>query len=168
MLKHIKYYFLISVSFLFLLPYCKEVEKVPETPKIEYLGERVVDTLDALGNTATRIDLEVYLVDGDGNIGLFSYDTISPNDTSKFYITEFRKEDGIFVEQYYEQALHYRLPYLQPQGQDKTLRCTIRVELFYNEPQLLEMDSIQYKLFVVDRSGKKSNTITTPEIILPN
>lgn len=168
MLKQTKYYFLILIPFLFSLSFCGEVEKISEIPKIEYIDERVVDTLDKLGNVATRIDLEVYLIDGDGNIGLFPYDTVSPNDTSKFYITEFRKENGVFVEQVYEQALHYRLPYLQPQGQDKTLRCTIRVELFYNEPQLLEMDSIQYKLFVVDRSGKKSNTITTPEIILPN
>lgn len=168
MLIQTKFSFLILLIAVLILPYCGKIEKIPETPSIKYISNREVDTVDALGNPAKRIDIEIYLIDGDGNIGLFSYDTVSPNDTSKFYIKEYRKKNGIFVEEIYEQPLHNRLPYLQPIGQDKTLRCTIKVEISYNEPQLAVMDSLRYELFIVDRSLKKSNVITTPEIIVSN
>lgn len=165
MSKNLKYSFLLLFSVSVVFSFCGKIEKLPETPEITFIDQDLVDTVDALGNVIKRMDIEVYLVDGDGNIGLFYYDTISPSDTSKFYIFEYRKKNGVFVQQDYEEPQHFRLPYLQPRGQDKTLRCTIRVEVSYTEPEYSEMDTVQYRLFVVDRSEKKSNVITTPEII---
>lgn len=160
--------FIILILIAILFSFCGEVEKVPTTPKLEFLESRVVDTLDALDNLGKRIELEVYLVDGDGNIGLYSYDTVPPSDTSKFYITEYRKEDGVFEPYEYDEPLSFRLPYLQPTGQDKTLKCTIRVDLFYPDTLVSQIDTLRYDLYVVDRSRNKSNVVSSQEIVILN
>lgn len=150
---------------------CLKTETYPEIPEIKYQSFLLRDTTDLLGNKGLVGILVFSFVDGDGDIGLKQPpDSIEPGDPeySNLFFTMFDMQDGILVEigdDELEFPLYYRIPYLEPQGMDKSLTGEIEVEFTY---LLFEYDTIKYDFYITDRAGNVSNTESTPIFILPD
>ena len=146
---------------------CKKIESLPEIPSISFKSFILIDTIDALGNEGKIGELTFDFEDGDGDIGLTQPDSLSVDSTNfNLFFTLFGKIDGEFIEvseNDLETPLNYRIPYIEKEGQNKTLIGEIQVDFIY---LLFEYDTIKYSFFIVDRALHKSNVETTPEIAM--
>ncbi len=145
---------------LIVLPSCKKPEKVSEIPAIKFIGLPVKDTLDELGNTIRRAKLIFSLIDGDGDIGLKENDTMPPYDQgSKYYynlyVDLYVKHNGQLVPLPLTTPFYYRTKYIEPQGINKVLRCTLMVDMTFNLP--MTFDSCDVVFYMYDRSLHQSN-----------
>lgn len=147
--------------------------KKPDTnnnpiPEIEFLDFK------AKGDTGV---FTVSFKDGDGDIGLKPSDTIGEFHYSKpFY-------NNMFFE-YYEKndflgwqkgknsqgediVIERRLPYLEPNGSDKSLEGEIQITLEprYFNPASKNSDTVKFVIYLYDRQLNKSNEVETFEII---
>ena len=146
---------------------CKKIESLPDIPSISFKSFILIDTIDALGNEGKIGELIFDFEDGDGDIGLTQPDSLSVDSTNfNLFFTLFGKIDGEFIEvseNDLETPLNYRIPYIEKEGQNKTLIGEIQVDFIY---LLFEYDTIKYSFFIVDRALHKSNVETTPEIAM--
>ena len=60
--------------------------------------------------------------------------------------------------------LNYRIPYMEPEGQDPSLKGEIKVEFLYI---LFKYDTLLYDFYITDRAENESNVESTPVMILP-
>ena len=121
--------------------------------------------------------LTIAFTDGDGDIGLYSTMTEPPFDTSSIY------HNNLFVEYWeyndalgdWEHALDanndpivfkYRVPWLTPEGKNKSLKGTIQIKIEpnYRDPGSPYNDSIKYRIMLVDRELNESDWVFTPPI----
>lgn len=165
---------LVFFFYLCLAPGCMKKEDYPDVPHIKY------ERFDLISNEAGIIQRGVFTfsyTDGDGNIGLKNEETIKPYDYNLF-ISYFEKINGAFEEifiiheipegdtiRYDTTFLHGRIPMLTPEGKSKAIKGEISDTLIVNNPNSTR-DTIQFKLYIMDRALNKSNTIQSPEIIL--
>ncbi|PKP23095.1 MAG: hypothetical protein CVU05_01190 [Bacteroidetes bacterium HGW-Bacteroidetes-21] len=152
---------------------CKKPQTYSEVPAISFSNFLTNDTTDLLGNPIMKGKLSFYLIDGNGDIGLNDYDTTAPWNAgteyyNNLYLEFFTSHNGVFVSDTLGDAA-YRVPYVEPQGQNKTLKCTINIDIdfIYNEQNELLYDSIMYRFYIYDRALNKSNLESTGLIILP-
>ncbi len=113
--------------------------------------------------------LEFSFTDGDGDIGLNSWDTVYPYDFNLF-ITYFEKQNGEFKEVPIivngdTTIQDARIPILNTSGEGKSLKGKIEIELFINNPRS-NFDTIRYDAYIKDRALNESNVISTPEIVV--
>lgn len=178
-LKNIRYQMkrLIPILFLSILiaGSCKKYEDFPSEPVIEYMDFTLLR--DEMGIDQRGI-LKFSYTDGDGNIGLHDTDTMAPYDYNLF-IRYFEQQNGVFKEIFlitptypndttviYDTAtFNGRIPILTPAGKNKAIRGEIEDTLFVNNVLSL-YDTIKFEAYIVDRDLNKSNTITTPPIII--
>ena len=136
---------------------CLQGVKYPPEPVIEFMKFTETDSLDILGNPASHFILITFnFTDGDGNIGEAQSST-----TKNLFVIEYGIENGV------KQApveTGYRMPDITPAGQNKSLKGEVDVDilLFANYPH----DSVQYEIYIKDRSNNESNIIITPIIPL--
>jgi len=156
---------LIFIAIIFVVVSCKKIEEYPDTPQITGITYSIKDTVDVLDNHVKKLILELSVIDGDGDLGLFDSDTVSPGDTSKVYIYQYNRINGIYVPEEVEENRFYRIPFSQPAGQNKTLKCRILIDMEY---QVMDnfSDTLKYECFIIDRAWHKSNVITSPEIVI--
>ncbi len=157
------------ILFFFLLAIfsCKRPQTYPIVPHITFKNFIVKDTVDILDNNIKKGTLIFSFVDGDGDIGLQEGDTLPPYDSTYFYnlfLEGYYYENGIIHKDTSSVPLYFRIPYVEPQGQNKVLKGDIKVDIIYNYPIL--HDSIYYKFYMVDRALHKSNIETTSLIVL--
>jgi len=162
------------ISAILIFSACPNPQKYPETPAIKFKQVIVFDTIDdiALQNPVKGYKLRFGLIDGDGDIGLNETDTIGVEvDTvyvndflSMFY--EIKNGDTILVDSL--NRYNYRIPYIEPQGQNKTLLADIFIDFafLYDRDNLLKYDSVMFDFFVIDRKLNKSNVERTPVLSL--
>jgi len=165
--------FIAIVGILFIIAWsCKKPVEYSTIPAISYQSFTKTVTTDLLGNKILRGQLSFYLIDGDGDIGLLESDTIypyNPGSTYNYnlYLFFYKIENGNPVA---DTAfdLSYRTPYIEPQGQNKTRKCTILIDIDYeyDNSNHLAFDSIMYKFYMYDRSLNKSNQESTGTIVL--
>ena len=141
---------------------CKKIEEFSEIPEITFKDFILVDTLDKIGNKIKHGELIFDFIDGDGDIGIEVPDSINNSDTSNLFFTLYKKIDGDFVEVDTETPIEYRIPFMEPKGQNKTLKGEIKIEFEYYLN--FEYDTIKYEFYLVDRAKHKSNIESTPEI----
>lgn len=167
---HQIFYFIL---FVLLFAACTKPQQYPDIPEIEYRTLTFSDTTDQLQNRIYRGELIFHLTDGDGNIGLNNDEQAGPFHPDSFYyhnlfIELLNKENGEFVP--FELAVphYYRMPYIEPEGQNKTLKATVQVDIDYTYAASypLPFDTIMYELFVVDRDLNHSNIIETRVVVL--
>lgn len=152
---------------------CEKPKTYPDTPAIQFVSlakERGVLRPDS--NSIITISF----TDGDGDIGLNSYDTLAPyNLTSVYYddfiVSLFQKVNGAWVEDTaFKQPNGLspfcgRLPYLTPTGSNKALSGNISM----TQPIWLypvTSDTIHYQVYIFDRALHRSNMITTNDIVI--
>ncbi len=145
---------------------CKRPVEYPPEPTISFKSFTVKDTIDALDNQIKKGTLAFTFIDGDGDIGLKPEDTVPPYDSTYYYnlfLQGYYYQNGAIVADSPAVPLYYRIPYIEPQGQNKVLKGTIKVDIIYNLP--VPHDSIFYKFYIVDRKLHHSNTAQTPVIV---
>ena len=159
---------LIFLIFSGIFSSCEKPERYPDTPKITFESFTIKDTIDLLDNPVKLGNLVFSFIDGDGDIGLMESDTLPPYDTSGIYyhylfLTLYEKIDGEFQEVNLAFPLNYRVPYAVAEGQNKTLKGEIKIDLIYNLP--VPYDTIKYIFFLVDRALNHSNIDSTNIIV---
>jgi hypothetical protein len=149
---------------------CRKIESYPVIPSIEFQSFNIRDTVDLLGNQGKVGELVFSFVDGDGDIGLPQPDSTSTDTTNyNLFFTLYEKLDGEFLkvdEDDLETPLNYRIPFIEMEGQNKTLKGEIQVDFFYFKIFLIKYDTIKYEFYLVDRALHKSNVEETDTIFL--
>jgi hypothetical protein len=147
---------------------CVRIKNLPDEPKVEFRSFTLFDSTDILGNHLKAGVLTFYFEDGDGDLGLPEPDSIYAGlDTTNLYFTLYRKTDGIFSEVGDDDFLKpssYRIPYLEPIGQNDILSGTIDITMLYFIYS--DTDTLYYDFHVKDRAGNMSNTDSTCVIVL--
>jgi hypothetical protein len=165
--EKMKQFINILLVFLFIfLSGCPNVEPLPEIPYIEFKDFTLAESVDDLGNEVILGELLFFFQDGDGDVGLHEPDTIFPGDTTNYnlYFTMFKKENQEYIkldEDDLGSPLYYRIPFIEREGQNKTLKGEIEVTFEY---LTIEYDTIRYAFYIIDRQKHKSNTDTTFDI----
>ncbi|MCX7862050.1 MAG: hypothetical protein N2449_03575 [Bacteroidales bacterium] len=153
-------HYIYIVVLLLILVQCKKPEKVSKVPEIKFIDLPIKDTVDLLGNPIRRATLIFSLVDGNGDIGLKDDDTFPPyNRGSAYYynlfIDLYKRVNGQLVPIQLTTPFYFRTKYIEPQGINKVLQCTLKVNLDFNVP--LAFDSCECMFYMYDRSLNKSN-----------
>lgn len=162
------WFFLISL----LVFSCRKPQNYSEIPEIGYKSFTVRDTTDLLGNNGLVGELTFTFVDGDGDLGLHEPDvepgdTIDPEDpeyTNLFFTLYVMKNGILTIPDDIKIPLNYRIPYMEPEGQDPSLKGEIKVEFLYI---LFKYDTLLYDFYITDRAKNESNLESTPLIVLP-
>ncbi len=146
---------------------CKPIEDLPDEPAVEFRAFTLFDTIDILGNPSKAGKLNFYFEDGDGDLGLAAPGDLDYDPMSNLFFKLYRKKDGVFElagpgDPHYPSE--YRIPYLEAEGQNKILRGTIDVTLFYFLYNT--SDTLYYDFWVRDRRGHDSNTASTCVFVL--
>lgn len=160
---------LAAVTVLTVLAGCRKEEKFPDEPRIAYARfEQFTDSSS----------LTITFTDGDGDIGLSDTDVNPPFDTgSTFYNNLFLKLEGRRNGEWetppFDVDLNYRIPYLTPTGQNKTLKGEISVALSNSVLAIGQgtggsniYDAVRFEIKLVDRALHESNTALSGEILL--
>ncbi len=137
----------------FVLSLCTACEKVSDeavfdlTPRIELI-DLSTDTLRAFED---RLRIRIRYEDGDGDLGH------SDPDINTIFVKDSRLEN----------ADEYYLGPLAPEGSDISIQGSLNLEL---SPTFLlgngSEESAIYTIYLLDRAGQQSNTITTPTITI--
>lgn len=136
---------------------------------MEFVSVYLADTVDALGNDVKLQNLNLEVIDGDGNLGLNSEDTINsfaPDSEyyNNLFIRLFQKTNGNYIEvEQLSKNLKYRVPYKAPIGQNKYLKAEVKIKI---EIPLgyFDYDTVRYEIFVYDRDLNKSEIATSCDI----
>lgn len=159
--KHITF----CLMLLIIIQGCRKDEEFSVIPEIEFMSFTKIkkNGLDYQGV------LEFSFKDKDGDIGLKEEDTLPPYDYN-LYLTYFEKVAGEFVEYEFPDTTiptHGRIPYLTPEGQNKTIKGVIQDTIFINDFDTTNIyDTLRFEFYILDRALHKSNIIVTPEIVV--
>ncbi len=163
---------LIMIPATLLLAGCPTPSVLPDIPRVEYksfiLTEKPNDLVPNLLTGELVFDFE----DGDGDIG-FEAGYFAPPDTStqpdstkyNLFLTLHEKVDGKYRRidtSELESKPFYRIPPLDREGQNKTLKGEIKVDIEYFT---IPCDTLRYSFYIMDRALHRSNTDTTEEIV---
>lgn len=158
--------FLFGVILVLTQTSCVKEREFPPQPSIEF-KKYVVYKRDSA-------DCIISFKDGDGDIGILSGDTISPDD---FVLKYLYKDNvtGVFKPFDVDPATipidtlfySYRVPNITPNGQYKSLEGEIKAKL--RTPPLYHPDHkvVKFVITLRDRAGNMSNMVTSNEIVLP-
>lgn len=135
-------------------------------PRIEFVRLDKIDNGTGVDNQA---DLVIYFEDGDGDIGIDEGDTapIFSLDSEyyyNFFIHYYEKQQGVWTEVELPTPLHARLPHLS-ENVPEAIKGEITITTFINNYSS-PYDTIMLSCYLVDRALHKSNTVSTPEIIV--
>ncbi|HXP49150.1 MAG TPA: hypothetical protein VN922_04305 [Bacteroidia bacterium] len=126
-------------------------------------------------NSTTNATLQVNFTDGDGDIGYQTSDVTAP---VNFYVELLQQDSTGKFQPILDPLLHdtimsdtaflgYHIPYITPTGNDKELSGQIQVVMSNSSWYFASFKNMEYKVWLIDRSGHVSNRITTPTIVSP-
>lgn len=139
---------------------CTKPPQYPSEPQIDFKQVAVMDTTDILGNVHSLYIIAFKILDGDGDFGFKTEDTInSSSNFNNFLIDIFIKNNNT-VTKITNDTVNYngKIPWVKPVGLNTYYKSTV---LFSLDIYSLNFDSIQFKFFVLDRAKNKSNSETT-------
>jgi hypothetical protein len=150
------------ISFLILLVSCEKEDQYSDIPEIKYKNfTMAVETENGFENTIGRLTFT--FTDGDGDIGI-DPNAETANDTTitevyNTFITRFYK-DNQFVR---DTIITYIIPFLEGGVYREYLKGEIEIKIYFNN---FPYDTLMFDFYIYDRANHKSNTETTPEIIV--
>ena len=158
--------FIVLTALAFLIA-CRKQENFPDVPSIAFKSFAKIPNgtlIDQKGN------ITFSFADGKGDIGLSASDTLAPFNPGSpyyynFFIHYFERQKGIWTEVIPPLPFNARIPIVNPSGKEMPLTGDIQMEIYINN-QASAYDTIRFDLYILDRGLNKSNTITTPEIIV--
>jgi hypothetical protein len=160
----------VTLIFLFLVALgftsCLKKEEFPVVPAIQW--ESYDTIVDAKGYDSLSF-LKISYTDGDGDIGLYSWDTVSPYKYN-FFVKMFQMKNGSLQEIIFPDTnlnFNGRIPILTPTGRNKNIKGEIEmmIEIYFARPVLLN-DTIAFELYIQDRALNKSNVIHTGPLLI--
>jgi len=145
---------------------CSRPEQLPEIPEISFKSFTLDRKVNDLGNNIVTGTLIFRFQDGDGDVGFHAPDSIPEGDTSFYnlFFTLHEKIDGEYIRISNDDLpspLYYRIPFMEKEGQNKTLSGDVDVEFEY---LTIEYDTILYEFYIIDRAGHTSNIDSTDDI----
>jgi hypothetical protein len=152
-------------SFLFIA--CSKDIDYPIEPVIEFKDFKKIANDFQVDDKGI---LTIGFTDGDGDIGLETWDTLPPyNFASPYYyniyIDYYEKKNGVFELVELPLTNNARIPYVSADLLEKGIRGDIEIELYINNV-LSPYDTVKFSVFIYDRALHQSNTIETPEIVI--
>ncbi len=147
---------------------CPTPKTLPDVPRVEYKSFILEKKINALNQEILTGTLTFDFEDGDGDIGFeASFDSINAPDSVKYnlFLTLYEMVNGVYREVDTSELLsppYYRIPPLDREGQNKTLKGEISVDIEYFT---IEYDTLRYSFYIQDRAFNRSNVDTTDEII---
>lgn len=160
---------ILSVFFI-LMQACQKIEKVDPVPEIKFKNFELENSSGDIGTYKGKLVFS--FIDGDGDVGLFDYDTLNADSTLKYnlFLYPYKKIDSQYVEidiSHLEVPPFYRIGYdskMDRVGQNKTLKGDVTLDIDYFEQKPFNSDTIRYEFYIVDRAGNQSNTEVTSDI----
>ncbi len=158
----------IMVFAALVLAGCPTPKTLPDVPRIEFKSFILEKKINALNQEILTGTLTMDFEDGDGDIGFeASPDSLFAPDSLKYnlFLTLHERVDGKYREVDTSELLsppYYRIPPLDREGQNKTLKGEISVDIEYFT---IEYDTLRYSFYLMDRAFHRSNVDTTDEII---
>jgi hypothetical protein len=158
----------ILVFLTLLLTGCPTPKVLPDIPRVEFQSFILEEKANALGSKILTGALTFYFEDGDGDIGFnASIDSLSQPDSVKYnlFLTLHEMVDGeyrMIDTSELESKPFYRIPPLDREGQNKTLKGEIEIEIEY---YTIDYDTLKYSFYLMDRAYNRSNTDTTTAIV---
>ncbi|MBE0637081.1 MAG: hypothetical protein IH598_01005 [Bacteroidales bacterium] len=151
---------------------CLQKQEYPDIPSLKY--ERFTTLVHPSGYDSAGVLLLSY-TDGDGDLGIAGLDTSSYN----FFVTYYQMENGVLkpgtrynavTGQYDTIFFNNRFYRLAPPGYTGWIKGEIEdtIKPLYDPRSTKTFDTVQYKIYMVDRAGNYSNTVETPLIIVKN
>lgn len=165
----LKNYIFLGFIFLILvmmgLNSCVREKNFPPQPSIEFMTylKYGIDSADCF----------ISFKDGDGDIGIYKGDTISPDNLTFKYLYkgtdgEFHPFDLIDTTAAMDTLFYsYRVPNITPDGQYKALDGEIKAKLRVAPIYVPGHTTVKFEITLYDRAGNRSNTVSTNEISLP-
>jgi len=158
--------FFLLISIVAGLTSCIKEEQYPIIPHIEFGGFATAKDItgkDSLGA------ISISYTDGDGNIGLFPWDTVEPKKYN-FYLKFMELVNNELVEvKPVDSTLTFnaRIPLLTPVGRNKNIKgdITMYLELYFAR-QILKSDTIAFEIYIRDRDLNNSNVVETPLFLI--
>ncbi len=149
---------------------CEKIEPVDPAPEIKFKSLEIEQFTDTFFRYAG--ELVFSFVDGDGDIGLFEYDTLNADSSYKYnlFLFPYSKIDTQYIEidiSKLETPPFYRIWYdekMNRVSQNKTLKGDIKLDLQFPEERPYNSDTIRYEFYMIDRAGNKSNVEVTSDI----
>lgn len=158
----------LCLALLALATACRKGEKFPDEPHLEWRSYELKDG----GQTGrSSIILTLFFTDGDGDIG-FTQEELANMDSCdvdyNLLINYFEKVNGAFKQiDPVDPCLpfHNLIPDIRQEGQNPTLEGTLSTTFSYlGLPRNPNVDSAKFEFQLIDRSGKKSNIVSSPAI----
>ncbi len=167
MKKRLFFFFvLLTGAILTIFSGCMKKQSFSDIPQISFQSmELLVDTANVVRMGILTINYQ----DGNGDIGLNPSDTFPPYQKNgpyyyNYIINFFEKQNGVFQQVNLDIPFSLRIPVLTPNDPNKAIKGFITDSIDLYPPPL--HDTIQFQAYIYDRALNKSNTITTPEIVL--
>ncbi len=166
-MNYLKTIFVAAIFGALLLFACDPPQSYPEIPDITFKSLSITDSIDNKNpnNSKKKLLLTLKVIDGDGDIGIlgdqnYIYPGFEDLQNTNLFITLFEKRNDSIIE---VSQWNYGTPYIEPEGQDKTLKADIEVRMeipfaFYT------YDTIQYQFYIYDREKHKSKVNKSPLI----
>jgi hypothetical protein len=165
--------FLTAVMLLIVIVSCQDRPQFEDTPYLEWRDAEY--ERDPVNGTSV-VNMKLYFTDGDGDVGRKNEGSIYDCETQyeqfiadhDVFIRYYEKVSGTFIRVLSRDSclpFHSYLPYLTPEGQNKTLEGEI--ELRFNSsglPSNAGVDSVRFELELEDRAGNRSNVVFSPSI----
>jgi hypothetical protein len=158
--------FFLLVSLITCMSGCIKEEQYPPRPQIEFGSFSTVR--DVSGKDSLGV-ITISYTDGDGNIGLYSWDTVEPYKYN-FYLKFMQYVNNELVEVKPVDStvtFNARIPILTPKGRNKNIKGDISMYLeLYFARQILQSDTVAFEIYIKDRTLLESNVIETPLFVL--
>ncbi len=136
----------------------------PSFDEVPFISNARIQTgsspIDPFADTSNFVTLVFDFQDGDGDIG-----RETPESAEENLFLENTQLDTIFIE------TNFSIPYIPPIGGVPDITGTIRVQLNISTFQGFclaqpDLTQIEYRLWIMDRSGNQSNIIDVPAILV--
>ena len=140
---------------------CVKQKNYSEIPELTFVSYATGDTLDPVLNQVNKyVKIKFSFTDGDGDLGLPQDSTQAPYDYNVF-ATLYLNRAGTYEVNSQEKS---RITDLSSYATKNGLEGTIEVTYI---PYLPTGSKIKYEVYILDQALHRSNTISSPEIVLP-
>ncbi len=161
---------ILSIATFVIMLSCEKIVPVDPVPAITFKSFELEKVTGDIGTYSGKLVFS--FIDGDGDIGLYYYDTLNADSTLKYnlFLFPYAKIDTQYAEidiSNLEVPPFYRIEYdpkMERVGQNKTLKGDITLDINYLEQKPFNSDTIRYEFYMVDRAGNQSNTAVTSDI----
>ncbi len=160
---------LFFISILF--PTCRDKEEYPPVPQLEIVSFTSFQTLDGIDSLGILL---ISYTDGDGDLGVFPWDT-----GINFFVSYYVMDNGVLkVGTRYSPTtgeidtinFNARIPILAPEDYTGWIKGQIEdtIKPLSDPTSQKILDTIMFEAWVIDRAGNLSNVVQTPLIVVRN